>query len=118
MVCSVLAKKSAFAGFEIFRNANLFFDQADRFDVAVLRLAKRVRYEPHILPICLPTKEASFEEGMVAMVAGEYLPTCPETASFFVGTLVLGLFVIWTFCHLDFLHLDFLCGPNKSYHLC
>ena len=81
---------------KFFATQTYFFVQADRFDVAVLRLAKRVRYEPHILPICLPTKEASFEEGMVAMVAGEYLPTCPEIASFFVGTLVLGR------CHLNF----------------
>lgn len=31
--------------------------QADRYDVAVLRLSRKVRYEPHILPICLPAKE-------------------------------------------------------------
>jgi hypothetical protein len=46
------------------------FLQADRYDVAVLRLDRRVRYEPHILPICLPQKGKGMEEGMVAMVAG------------------------------------------------
>jgi hypothetical protein len=44
--------------------------------VAVLKLNKRVRYEPHILPICLPKKGQSAEEGMVAMVAGELLYFC------------------------------------------
>ena len=46
--------------------------QADRYDVAVLRLDRRVRYEPHILPICLPIKGKGMDEGMVGMVAGEF----------------------------------------------
>jgi hypothetical protein len=29
-----------------------------------------VRYEPHILPICLPNRGEILEEGLVAMVAG------------------------------------------------
>uniref|UniRef100_T1HAB6 Peptidase S1 domain-containing protein n=1 Tax=Rhodnius prolixus TaxID=13249 RepID=T1HAB6_RHOPR len=33
-----------------------FTPQADRFDVAVLRLDRPVQYMPHIAPICLPTK--------------------------------------------------------------
>jgi hypothetical protein len=43
--------------------------------VAVLKLTKRVRYEPHILPICLPGIEGPIEEGMVAMVAGKFSST-------------------------------------------
>ncbi|KAB7507291.1 Serine proteinase stubble [Armadillidium nasatum] len=33
-----------------------FTPQADRFDVAVIRLETPVQYEPHIHPICLPEK--------------------------------------------------------------
>eukprot|EP00096_Caligus_rogercresseyi_P006964 TRINITY_DN240_c0_g1_i14.p1 TRINITY_DN240_c0_g1~~TRINITY_DN240_c0_g1_i14.p1 ORF type:complete len:441 (-),score=97.98 TRINITY_DN240_c0_g1_i14:933-2255(-) len=33
-----------------------FTPQADRFDVAVIRLNRRVDYAPHISPICLPPK--------------------------------------------------------------
>lgn len=40
-----------------------FSPQADRYDVAVLRLDRPVRYEPHILPICLPPKNQEFDEG-------------------------------------------------------
>ena len=43
--------------------------------MAVLKLTKRVRYEPHILPICLPGIEGPIEEGMVAMVAGKFSST-------------------------------------------
>ena len=34
-----------------------FTPQADRYDVAVIRLNRRVDYAPHISPICLPPKE-------------------------------------------------------------
>ncbi|KAF6206697.1 hypothetical protein GE061_017933 [Apolygus lucorum] len=37
-----------------------FTPQADRFDVAVLRLDRPVQYMPHIAPICLPTKGEDF----------------------------------------------------------
>ncbi len=47
-----------------------FSPQADRYDVAVLRLASPVVYEPHIIPICLPDKDQTFPEGTEAMVAG------------------------------------------------
>ncbi|GAB6027777.1 hypothetical protein CHUAL_002012 [Chamberlinius hualienensis] len=46
-----------------------FTPQADRYDVAVLRLDRPVEYQPHITPICLPRKDESFE-GMVGYVAG------------------------------------------------
>lgn len=46
-----------------------FTPQADRFDVAVLRLDRPVEYKPHITPICLPRKDESFE-GSVGYVAG------------------------------------------------
>ncbi|XP_053974576.1 serine proteinase stubble-like isoform X1 [Hylaeus anthracinus] len=37
-----------------------FTPQADRFDVAVLRLDRPVHYMPHIAPICLPEKNDDF----------------------------------------------------------
>ncbi|KYN32968.1 Serine proteinase stubble [Trachymyrmex septentrionalis] len=37
-----------------------FTPQADRFDVAVLRLDRPVHYMPHIGPICLPEKNEDF----------------------------------------------------------
>lgn len=37
-----------------------FTPQADRFDVAVLRLDRPVHYMPHISPICLPEKNEDF----------------------------------------------------------
>ncbi|PNF43472.1 hypothetical protein B7P43_G10810 [Cryptotermes secundus] len=37
-----------------------FTPQADRFDVAVLRLDRPVQYMPHIAPICLPEKGEDF----------------------------------------------------------
>ncbi|XP_034951484.1 proclotting enzyme-like [Chelonus insularis] len=37
-----------------------FTPQADRFDVAVLRLDRPVHYMPHISPICLPDKNQDF----------------------------------------------------------
>ncbi|XP_065218770.1 uncharacterized protein LOC135844482 isoform X2 [Planococcus citri] len=37
-----------------------FTPQADRFDVAVLRLDRPVQYMPHIAPICLPEKDEDF----------------------------------------------------------
>ena len=47
-----------------------FTPQADRFDVAILKLSRPVLYEPHISPICLPDKGKDFGEGTVAMVSG------------------------------------------------
>ena len=47
-----------------------FTPQADRFDVAVLRLDRRVRFMPHILPVCLPEKGEELPEGTEAMVTG------------------------------------------------
>jgi transmembrane serine protease 6 len=47
-----------------------FTPQADRYDVAVLRLSRPVRYEPHIGPVCLPYKNEYVEEDTGAMVAG------------------------------------------------
>uniref|UniRef100_T1IUY1 Peptidase S1 domain-containing protein n=1 Tax=Strigamia maritima TaxID=126957 RepID=T1IUY1_STRMM len=46
-----------------------FTPEADRFDVAVLRLDRPVMYKPHISPICIPFKNENFE-GMVGYVAG------------------------------------------------
>ena len=37
-----------------------FTPQADRYDVAVIRLDVPVHYEPHIQPICLPDKGTDF----------------------------------------------------------
>lgn len=47
-----------------------FTPQADRFDVAILKLSRPASYEPHIGPICLPEKGQEKKEGTVAMVAG------------------------------------------------
>ena len=47
-----------------------FSPQADRYDVAVLRLDKPVSYQPHILPICLPQKNEMTPEDTKAMVSG------------------------------------------------
>lgn len=46
-----------------------FTPQADRFDVAVLRLDRYVAYEPHIMPICLPDKDEDYL-GQYAWAAG------------------------------------------------
>ena len=46
-----------------------FTAQADRYDVAVLRLDRYVPYEPHISPICLPEKGEDFL-GQYAWAAG------------------------------------------------
>ncbi|ODM91977.1 Serine proteinase stubble [Orchesella cincta] len=43
--------------------------QPDRFDVALLRLHRPVRFKANILPICLPQDEKSYE-GRVGVVAG------------------------------------------------
>lgn len=54
-----------------------FTPQADRFDVAVLRLDRPVQYMPHIAPICLPDKGEDFlghygwAAGWGALQAGE-----------------------------------------------
>ena len=47
-----------------------FTPQADRYDVAVIKLERRVAFEPHISPICLPEKLEAVPDGTVAMVAG------------------------------------------------
>ena len=47
-----------------------FTPQADRYDVAVLKLNRKVRYDWHIRPVCLPPKDRDFDPGTVAMVAG------------------------------------------------
>lgn len=55
-----------------------FTPQADRFDVAVLRLDRPVQYMPHIAPICLPDKGEDFlgnygwAAGWGALQAGKY----------------------------------------------
>lgn len=46
-----------------------FTPQADRFDVAVVRLNRRVDFAPHISPICLPPKEMSMH-GLHGWAAG------------------------------------------------
>ena len=38
-----------------------FTPQADRYDVAVIRLNRRVDMAPHISPICLPPKDMDME---------------------------------------------------------
>lgn len=47
-----------------------FEPQADRYDVAVLKLSRPVRYDWHVWPLCLPDKDLDLPEGTVAMVAG------------------------------------------------
>jgi len=47
-----------------------FSPAADRYDVAVLRLARPVRYAPHIAPICLPEAGRDPAAGTHAYVAG------------------------------------------------
>uniref|UniRef100_A0A0K2UTX6 Peptidase S1 domain-containing protein n=1 Tax=Lepeophtheirus salmonis TaxID=72036 RepID=A0A0K2UTX6_LEPSM len=47
-----------------------FTPQADRYDVALLRLNTRVNYQPHISPICLPLKNEVYKEGTIGTVAG------------------------------------------------
>lgn len=55
-----------------------FTPQADRFDVAVLKLDRPVQYMPHIAPICLPDKGEDFlghygwAAGWGALQAGKY----------------------------------------------
>lgn len=55
-----------------------FTPQADRFDVAVLRLDRPVHYMPHISPICLPEKNEDFlgqygwAAGWGALQAGKF----------------------------------------------
>lgn len=46
-----------------------FTPQADRFDVAVLRLDRPAHNLPHITPICLPTKGDNFL-GEIGIAAG------------------------------------------------
>jgi hypothetical protein len=43
--------------------------QADRYDVAVIKLDRKVNYLPHIRPICLPDRGAEFQ-GMYGWVTG------------------------------------------------
>src|SRR5262249_17375545 len=46
-----------------------FTPQADRFDVAVLKLERPIMFKSHIRPICLPRKGEVFE-GAMSYVAG------------------------------------------------
>ena len=46
-----------------------FTPQADRYDVAVVRLNRRVDFAPHISPICLPPKHTDLM-GRRALVSG------------------------------------------------
>lgn len=46
-----------------------FTPQADRYDVAVIRLNRRVDFAPHISPICLPPKHVDLT-GRRALVSG------------------------------------------------
>ena len=47
-----------------------FTPQADRYDVAVLKLSRPVRYDWHIRPICLPKRGSIIPVGSKAIVAG------------------------------------------------
>ena len=47
-----------------------FTPQADRYDVAILKLSRPVLYEAHISPICLPQKGEDLKEGTGVMVSG------------------------------------------------
>jgi len=47
-----------------------FTPQADRYDIAVLKLSRPVRYDWHIGPICLPERGSDISVGSSAMVAG------------------------------------------------
>merc|ERR1711874_42226 len=47
-----------------------FSPAADRYDVAVLRLDRTVRYAPHIAPICLPEVHRDPSPRTTAYVAG------------------------------------------------
>lgn len=74
-----------------------FTPQADRYDVAVLRLDRYVPYEPHISPICLPEKgddflgEYAWAAGWGAMQAG------PFYFSFFFESLVYNILKLHLF---------------------
>ena len=46
-----------------------FTPQADRYDVAVVRLNRPVDFAPHISPICLPPKDMSMH-GMHGWATG------------------------------------------------
>jgi len=56
-----------------------FTPQADRYDVALLRLDRPAYLQPHVLPICLPTS-TSTEVGQRAWVAG-WGATDPESTN-------------------------------------
>ncbi|EEB19400.1 trypsin-beta, putative [Pediculus humanus corporis] len=43
--------------------------QPDRFDIALLKLSRKVQYKENILPICLPEQSDTFE-GYIGVVAG------------------------------------------------
>ena len=47
-----------------------FTPQADRFDVAVLKLDAPAVYDVHVRPVCLPARDADPSPGTLAMVAG------------------------------------------------
>ena len=62
--------------------------QADRYDVAVLRLDRKIDYLPHIRPICLPDKGSDFQgqyawaTGWGALEAGNFHSLLPSTKTF------------------------------------
>jgi len=47
-----------------------FTPQADRYDVAVLKLDRPAMYDWHVSPVCLPLRDQEPEPGTKAMVAG------------------------------------------------
>ena len=53
-------------------------EQADRFDIALLKLDRKVTLMPHIQPVCLPTEAT--KPGVVSMVAG-WGATHPDRAA-------------------------------------
>lgn len=57
-----------------------FTPQADRFDVAVIKLDSPVHYQPHVQPICLPDKGTDWlgsygwAAGWGALQSGQAMP--------------------------------------------
>ena len=71
-----------------------FTPQADRYDVAVIRLDVPVLYQPHIQPICLPEKGTDYL-GLYGWAAGWGAMQAGETTVWLGGglcTLVSSLF--------------------------
>lgn len=88
-----------------------FTPQADRFDVAVLRLDRPVQYMPHIAPICLPEKDEDFlgqygwAAGWGALQAGR----CKITKV--LHTVLFTSKVIFSFC-IEYLLLHSVTGSR------